>query len=163
MADTICPRDAHRLQQGEFHTVPLMHCAECDGVLIKQPSLMTLLLEMAKELAIEISFEAEIDLIEDKGANLDCPACHEPMQNYGYMGARHVMIDSCGACTTLWIDANELATMCIMNERANQRLKQHQDSIKEHSNQLDKYVLQDVIHGAYMRGLRHGYGMGLIF
>lgn len=163
MAGKSCPRDKHELDEGEFHEVPVMHCPECEGVLINQISLMKLLTEMGKELSQDISFESEIEPVEDKGANLSCPGCYSVMENYGYMGSNDVMIDCCGQCTVLWIDSNELATMCFMNERANKRFKQLQDSSKEQRRRLDKFVVQDVISGAYMRGFRAGYGIGFIF
>jgi Zn-finger nucleic acid-binding protein len=163
MAGNKCPRDNHKLDEGEFHEVPVMHCPECEGVLIKQLSLMKLLTEMAKELSQDISFESEIEPIEDKGANVSCPGCYSVMENYGYMGSNDVMIDSCGQCSVLWIDSNELAAMCFINERATKRFEQRRETSKELSNRLDNYVLQDALRGAYMRGLRLGYGMGFIF
>ncbi|MBL1142760.1 MAG: zf-TFIIB domain-containing protein [Proteobacteria bacterium] len=163
MTGKTCPRDKHKLDDGDFHSVSAMHCPECDGVLIKQMSLMKLLTEMSKELFQDISFESDIDPIEDKGANVNCPGCYSIMDNYGYMGSNDVMIDCCGSCAVLWIDANELATMCFMNERANKRMKHQQESAKEQSKRLDKFVLQEALHGAYMRGFRMGYGVGFIF
>jgi Zn-finger nucleic acid-binding protein len=163
MAGNKCPRDNHILDEGEFHEIPVMHCPECEGVLIKQMSLMKLLKEMAKELAQDISFESEIESVEDKGANVDCPGCYSVMENYGYMGSNDVMIDSCGQCTVLWIDSNELATMCFINERATKRFKHQREQSKEHRKRLDNYVLQDALRGAYMRGFRAGYGIGFVF
>lgn len=162
MAKANCPRDSHQLDEGEFHGIPVMHCQVCDGTLIKQASLFKLLTEMIKELSQEISFESEIAPVLDKGPNIECPACHTSMQNYGYMGSSNVMIDSCGECSLLWIHTNEMAVMCLMNERANKRLKHYQEMTKEHSRQLDKYVLQEALHGAFMRGFRMGYGAGLL-
>ncbi|MFT5395954.1 MAG: Zn-finger nucleic acid-binding protein [Gammaproteobacteria bacterium] len=163
MTEKTCPRDDHKLVEGDFHEVPVLHCPDCDGVLIKQMSLMKLLTEMAKELNQDISFESDIDPVEDKGGKVNCPGCYSLMENYGYMGSNDVMIDCCGQCSVLWIDSNELATMCFMNERANKRIDHQHEAAKEQSKRLDKFVLQDALRGAYMRGLRMGYGIGFIF
>lgn len=156
MAKITCPRDQQKLDEGKFHEVPVLHCATCDGVLIKQTSLYPLLTEMARELSKDISFDSEMEPVPDKGAGISCPHCHANMENYGYMGGRTIMIDSCSQCLELWIDTNELATMCFMNERSNKRISRQQEAAREHMKQLDKYVIQEAMHGAFMRGLRLG-------
>ena len=156
MAKPKCPRDDQELQEGSFHDVPILLCSGCRGVLIKQTSLYPLLLQMAKELSKDISFDSELEPVPDKGGGIDCPNCNASMENYGYMGGREIMIDSCNQCTKLWIDTAELAAMCFMNERANKRFERAQEASKEHMEQLDKYVLQEAMYGAFMRGFRLG-------
>ncbi|MCG8378989.1 MAG: zf-TFIIB domain-containing protein [Proteobacteria bacterium] len=158
-----CPRDRSKLEEGNFHEVPVMHCPQCDGVLIKQMSLMTLLTEMAKELSQDISLVSEIEPVPDKGDNVSCPGCYSVMDNYGYMGSKNIMIDSCGQCAVLWIDTDELVAMCFMNEHVNKRAQDQQEAAKEQRKQLDRYVYRDAIQGAYKRGLVHGYVFGQIF
>ena len=125
--------------------------------------IMKLLTEMAKELSKDISFESDIEAVPDKGANVSCPNCYSSMDNYGYMGSKEVMIDCCGSCMVLWIDTNELATMCFINERANKRFKHHREISKDQVKQLDRHVVQEAMYGAYMRGLRLGSILGSVF
>ncbi len=152
-----CPRDKQDLQAGTFHDIPALHCPECDGVLIKQASLHPLLTAMAKELGDAIHPECEVEAIVDDGQRLQCPSCASNMENYGYMGGRDVMIDCCGRCMELWIDAGELAVMCILNERANRRISLQREAAREHMKELERMTnLRDIVHGAYMRGFVMG-------
>ena len=152
MSTAKCPRDGAELQQGTFHKIALLHCPECDGVLVQQSSLHPLLTEMAKELYQDITFDQDIDPVPDKGAHVDCPRCQLKMENYGYMGGTRVMIDCCGQCMGLWIDTNELAVMCFLNERANKRMTHYRAAAREHLKQLDKHNIQDIMHSAFVRG-----------
>ena len=86
MANQKCPRDDQCLEEGEFHSIPVLHCPECDGIMVKQASLMTLINEMAAELNQDITLDSEIESVPDKGPNVSCPNCYSSMDNYGYMG-----------------------------------------------------------------------------
>lgn len=44
------------------------------------------------------------------------------MENYGYMGSRKVMLDACGDCNVVWVDALELAAMARMRVRTESRV-----------------------------------------
>ncbi|MCG8325424.1 MAG: zf-TFIIB domain-containing protein [Thiotrichales bacterium] len=161
MANEKCPRDQHLLDQGTFHDIPALHCPDCDGVLIKQNSLHPLLTEMAKEIAESISPDTPIEALPDHSGGISCPTCYSKMDNYGYMGGKDVMIDCCGQCMELWIDAGELAVMCMINERSSQRLSEVRQAAKEHQRELEQRLnMQEIIRGAYMRGFIMG---GIIF
>ncbi len=157
MANEQCPRDQQLLEPGTFHEIPALHCAACDGVLIKQNSLHPLLTEMAREIADQISADTPIEAAPDDGQTISCPTCSGRMDNYGYMGGRDVMIDCCGQCMELWIDAGELALMCIINQRSNQRISDQRQAAKEHMRDLERQQnLKDIIQGAYRRGFIMG-------
>ena len=155
-----CPRDGSQLQQGAFYKVPLLLCGGCHGVLVQQQSLHPLLTAMAREMYKDISFEEELEPVPDRGAGIACPSCQCKMENYGYMGGNKVMIDCCTQCMKLWIDTNELAAMCFMNERANKRMDQYREAWREQIRRLDMYNVQDIMKGAFQRGFVLG---GLLF
>jgi Zn-finger nucleic acid-binding protein len=68
---------------------------------------------------------AEAQFIKPATASGDvmmrCPDCHQPMEQYGYMGLAAVTIDRCDKCALLWLDADELQNMVLALAKTNYR------------------------------------------
>jgi hypothetical protein len=39
---------------------------------------------------------------------ISCPQCHHRMETHFYAGPGHVIVDSCEACSEIWLDGGEL-------------------------------------------------------
>jgi Zn-finger nucleic acid-binding protein len=121
-ATCCCPRDASVLNPGTFLDVPIHLCPTCQGSLVEQVRMHSLLDAISKELQRTIPLDAPLDKVPDKGPNLQCPMCSLHMENYGYMGAHFVMVDACHACRLLWLDTAELAAMSLQFARTTRRI-----------------------------------------
>ncbi len=112
-----CPRDGTVLDAGTFHGQLLFKCSTCNGAFVEQRFLLPLLKALGKDIRHAVPLDYPIDTISDKGGGLLCPRCAATMEHYGYMGDRHIMIDSCSACRHMWVDAEELGGMSLLYAR----------------------------------------------
>lgn len=117
-----CPRDNSKLEYGNYCGVNFHRCPKCQGVLILQKLIYSLLDIMTKKLQQTITFDCPLEKIVDKGEGILCPICNKEMENYGYMESRFVMIDACHTCKVVWMDTNELGAMCVQFARTQKRL-----------------------------------------
>jgi Zn-finger nucleic acid-binding protein len=113
-----CPRDGTPLDVGTFHGQPLSKCPTCSGAFFRQRSPLPLLNVLSKDVRDTVPLDYPVETIRDKGGGLACPRCFATMGHYGYMGGRHIMIDSCAACKHIWVDAEELAGMSLLHARS---------------------------------------------
>jgi len=92
-------------------------CTSCDGALVAQSALQSLLEALAEDLKNEECLNDVILQIPDKGARVNCPQCGSPMENYGYLSSDKVQIDGCSNCSVVWTDTDELGVMAALHAR----------------------------------------------
>ena len=112
-----CPRCDEPLAAGVYHDVEVGVCPECSGLLVENVHLVALLDGVARDLLEEVGPDTEIEPAADAGGELGCPWCSQPMENFGYLGTRTVMLDRCGPCGVLWMDPDELGVAALLHAR----------------------------------------------
>ncbi len=123
MTALCCPRCDGVLTIGTYENHEVHHCGACSGTLFSLPALGKTLERMSSDLFSKVSSDVPISELTDKGGVLQCPACSECMEHYGYMGSHKVMLDSCNQCNTVWVDALELAVMAQMRIRLDKNIE----------------------------------------
>ena len=152
-----CPRCDIPLQNGTYENKKAHLCSQCNGVLIWQRDLITILYRLSHDIANEISLDYEIDCVEDRGGNLNCPICRKAMDRHGYMGSNKVIIDTCSDCWAIWVDPLELGQMSLMHARTMRRA--------EHRRRLSEQTSVDIVTAhmvskAIQRAFLLGYILG---
>ena len=113
-----CPRCRRQLRGGSYSEVRLAICESCDGTLVRQRDLPSLLAKIATDLAGAIGAAIDVPAVPDKGAGVSCPLCEQAMENHGYLSTRKVIIDTCSSCRAVWFDSEELARASILHVQA---------------------------------------------
>jgi Zn-finger nucleic acid-binding protein len=158
-----CPRDKAFLEYGHFHDIEMYRCPECLGILVEQRRLPKLLEEMSRELLKTISLDVPLDTVEDKGHISVCPECRSEMENYGYMGSPHVMIDRCKKCNSIWLDTDELGAMSLMHARTQKRIETAQIERKQLMRESGRALSHAIaLRKATNRGLLLGWIVGKV-
>jgi Zn-finger nucleic acid-binding protein len=44
----------------------------------------------------------------ERERRIDCPLCHQPMDQHPYYGPGAVLVDTCGDCAVVWLDKGEM-------------------------------------------------------
>lgn len=123
-----CPRCDKPLTSGTYEESEAHHCAECGGTLFVLAALGRTLERLSGDLFALIDPAVPIPALPDLPGDSKCPQCKDEMENYGYMGTRQVMLDSCAACNFIWVDAMELATMAQMRARLSRNMQSFRDA-----------------------------------
>lgn len=126
-----CPRcGTTRLSEGSHEGARALLCERCGGCLLERRSLLSVLDAMARELRPDVGADAVLDPTPGPEDELDCPDCRDPMERYGYMGSRKIMIDGCDPCERLWLDAGELVAMARVHVRHDKRMERFEMSAR---------------------------------
>lgn len=141
---------------------PLKMCEQCNGIVLLQSDLTKFLEKFAADMVQNIDVDAEIPESDVIAAQIPCPQCGLTMENYGYMGSKSVLIDSCFRCRTLWLDQDDLYAMAVLYARTNLRQdiefkKRHDEAIAD-NRVFDQVVkqYQDYVRKGFFRGFRGG-------
>jgi Zn-finger nucleic acid-binding protein len=160
MKKVLCPRCCLDLQPGKYADMDLFLCPTCRGVLIAQHRLPSVLDTLARSMREIISPDDPIELVKDKGAVGSCPACRNPMENYGYMGSKAILIDRCNSCDSYWIDALELGAMSLLYARTELRaqvVEKELDRVRKEAQQVaDNNAITSAIGRFMMGGFKPG-------
>ena len=120
-----CPRCAAPLKCGRCEHVEAELCRACSGLLLHRSGLASVLEVLAVEHYPLVAADLNLPEVADDHPEIDCPVCAVPMERYGYMGSRKVMIDGCGRCERVWLDARELVAMVRMYVQLDKRADRH--------------------------------------
>ena len=145
-----CPRCKIALLEGTYEGEYAVHCSSCGGFLINQKSLTKILATMSVDIFEKIDINIPIPEIPDIGSVEICPDCGGPMDNYGYMESKTVLIDCCDNCNALWIDALELATMAKMYVSTKKHLQYLRDTEYQGVDLFNVYVYSMALSGAVL-------------
>lgn len=110
-----CPVCKTPLVMAALAKVRIIYCSGCRGMLIPMPVLEPLVEELEIPAGTAIAPPAADS--NDLRRRVDCPHCHRPMDPHFYAGPGNVVIDSCEACTLLWLDQGKL-TRIVSASRA---------------------------------------------
>lgn len=86
---------------------PAHSCPVCRGLLTELSTFGYAIASRRSRAKGSINQAEMFDPLELK-RQLKCPNCHGQMENYPYAGGGNVVVDSCGPCALIWLDANEL-------------------------------------------------------
>ena len=125
--ERVCPRCNKGLVIVEAKGEQIDICDECGGIWFDP-----------RELDIMMGEESPVELlinIKDpiKSEKLKCPECRE------YMGTKEiygVVVDECGICNGIWLDAGELEKILAEEGRAEAPYRHEEDELKQY---YDKY------------------------
>ena len=116
-----CPRCRTPLDEGTYagarEDVPMRLCRTCSGSMMRQPDLPNVLDRLSVDLYGSVGPNVALPGVPDEHPPTDCPDCAAPMERYGYMGSRQVMIDGCQRCGWVWFDPEELMAVARMYVR----------------------------------------------
>jgi Zn-finger nucleic acid-binding protein len=108
-----CPVcEGRRLADGMLEKQPLLYCQGCRGMLIPMEKFLSLvehLRSLRERPAAFLSPRGN----HDAERRLACPMCRGRMLNYPYGGGGNVHIESCPACSVLWLDRSELRRIVV--------------------------------------------------
>ena len=123
-----CPRCTAPLAEGDHEGVRAFICETCSGCLLERRGLPTVLDGMAHALYANVHPNLVLPPATGPADEIDCPDCRAAMERYGYMGSNTVVIDGCGPCEWLWLDAGELLSMAHMHVRHDKRMERYEMS-----------------------------------
>jgi Zn-finger nucleic acid-binding protein len=132
-------------------------CADCKGVLVRQPDVTGLLEAVAPETTKGVDLDAPIEPLADRGGMASCPLCARDMENYGYMGSKSVMIDCCSRCGVLWLDTDELGVMSLMFASAQRRTRVLHERAQQRDRVSARMVELKLLHLAAERAVFNNY------
>jgi Zn-finger nucleic acid-binding protein len=106
-----CPSCKSNLSEGLMERQPLLYCEKCHGVLIAMDKFLPLvehLRALRDRPAVFLPAPAD-DLVR----HFHCPLCGGSMDSHRYAGPGNVNIDTCEACSTIWLDRSELRRIVV--------------------------------------------------
>lgn len=106
-----CPCCREALRTGMVDAYPVLFCAGCHGLLMKNSDFGAALRERrARRPALEAADPQPIDPDQLRRL-LTCPGCNARMEVHPYYGPGNVVIDSCARCSYVWLDHSELSQL----------------------------------------------------
>lgn len=136
-ASPLCPRCREHFQKGRLLEVKVHICSRCEGLLVKQGVLLTLLERLIENIDFQ---DHRNQKFSDSGEfhNVErCPLCESKMESFGYMGDNSTTISQCVMCYETWIENRKLFDMASM-------LYQSKRIIEKNNSDLEKFKLQAV-------------------
>lgn len=107
LSKSLCPRCEQPLEPGGGST--FFRCTACDGALVAQSALLSLLEALAEDLKQDGCLNDVVVAIPDKKGRVACPQCGSQMENYGYLSSDKVHIDGCSTTNVISSDQNMAA------------------------------------------------------
>jgi len=149
-----CPRCQQPLRARAVDTVPVRHCAACDGLLVEIRHTLPLVQALGRQLDDVPDEDAQNDPVPHDGLTLYCPEGHG-MTSSGYMGARIAIVDRCERCQVLFIDGPEVEPLVRQYLRTRTRTAKRREHREEQLAELEKRVTRMLLMRAASRG---GFG-----
>jgi Zn-finger nucleic acid-binding protein len=107
----VCPRCAAPLAKSLLDDqYRVEHCERCKGILIDRASFADALTRRRARAGGPGATPAPLDRRE-LDRRVACPSCRQRMDVHPYYGPGNVVIDSCTACSLIWLDYGELQQM----------------------------------------------------
>jgi Zn-finger nucleic acid-binding protein len=108
--DADCPLCKKPLISGQLEGEEVYHCSECKGMLVPGVRFQHIVRALrARHRGEKLPFRP-LDRRALK-RQLDCPVCERPMEAHAYLGPGAVALDSCHACSLIWLDHGELTAI----------------------------------------------------
>ena len=101
-----CPSCQQQLVTGSLDSHRVLHCPNCKGILFNQGLFGTLVRYLRTRTA-EVPGPPRPFERGELDRRLSCPACGRQMSTHPYAGPGNVVIDTCAACTLVWLDYSE--------------------------------------------------------
>src|SRR5262245_34558099 len=103
-----CPVCKKRLEKASLEGEEIRYCTHCRGFLARIDSFGRIVNKRraqhgAHEQILEPFDPAELHRV------ILCPACDRKMEAHPYFGGGNAVVDTCGHCGWIWLDAGELA------------------------------------------------------
>ena len=102
-----CPGCQAMLSEGTIQGKPVLYCTKCRGLLIPIANFLPLI-EFLRALSPPSGANLEPRDNSDADRHLTCPECGKTMIGHPYGGPGNVNIDTCEACSRIWLDRKEL-------------------------------------------------------
>jgi len=108
-AETInsCPACQSLLSDGTIQGKAILYCAKCRGLLLSIDKFLPLV-EFLRALARPTGSDIQPRDNSDADRKFACPLCGKTMVGHPYGGPGNVNIDTCEACSMIWLDRTEL-------------------------------------------------------
>jgi Zn-finger nucleic acid-binding protein len=107
-----CPVCAARLSEGLMEGQELLYCTACKGVLVPMDKFWPLV-EHLRALRDRPATYLPPRERTDVARGLACPVCSGTMGSHDYAGPGNVHIDTCEACSRIWLDRSELRRIVV--------------------------------------------------
>src|SRR5690606_27163401 len=113
-ASPLCPRCREPFQKGRLLEVKVHICSQCEGLLVKQGVLLTLIERLIESIDYQghgnqkRSNSGEFHSVER------CPLCESKMESFCYMGDDSATISQCIMCYETWIENGRIIDMASM-------------------------------------------------
>jgi Zn-finger nucleic acid-binding protein len=106
-----CPRCAAPLAKSLLDDqYPVEHCERCKGLLLEREAFANALNARRARAGGPGIAPVPLDRRELE-RRASCPSCRQAMDVHPYYGPGNVVIDSCTACSLIWLDYGELQQM----------------------------------------------------
>jgi Zn-finger nucleic acid-binding protein len=112
-----CPVCQTPLSEGNIQNRAVLYCTQCRGLLVGIDKFLPLV-EFLRALWHASSASLEPRDNSDADRHLTCPECGRIMIGHPYGGPGNVNIDTCEACSLIWLDQNELRRIAMAPDRA---------------------------------------------
>jgi Zn-finger nucleic acid-binding protein len=110
-----CPVGEAVLVNASIESHELLYCTECHGMLFDMEKFLPML-EVLREYRYW-SRSSQAPRVYEDGRVLHCPLCKQDMDRHPYGGGGNVEVDSCEACSVLWLDRGELSRIVAAPDR----------------------------------------------
>jgi Zn-finger nucleic acid-binding protein len=102
-----CPRCRSRLTEAAMEGLTVEHCADCQGVLLADEVFAMFVRNRRIEFR-EAALKPVI-LVDDQIQNdIHCPSCRRTMVIHPCYGPDFIIVATCGACGTVWLDCSDV-------------------------------------------------------
>lgn len=105
-----CPVCRVPLQRGLLDGVPVEHCRTCRGIFLSRNDFGEIIRQRRAQRDTPDALPSPINVSELSRTVL-CPSCGTPMETHPYYGPGNVVIDTCAACASVWLDHGELTVI----------------------------------------------------
>ena len=102
-----CPVCQTLLFEGTIQNTSVRYCTGCRGLLVSIATFLPLI-EYLRALRHPTGADLRPRDNADADRKLACPMCGKTMVGHPYGGPGNVNIDTCEACSAIWLDRNEL-------------------------------------------------------
>lgn len=103
----ICPACQALLWDGSIQGKAVQYCTKCRGLLVSIDNFLPLI-EFLRALSRPTGSDIQPRDNSDADRKFECPMCAKTMTGHPYGGPGNVNIDTCEACSVIWLDRNEL-------------------------------------------------------
>ncbi len=109
-SDLSCPVCRVRLVGGSIDGLRVLYCEDCRGVLASNDTFAEIVRTRRARFDDEPDKPRRIDPVELQ-RQVRCPGCDGVMDVHPYYGPGSVVVDTCAACSLIWLDHGEIATI----------------------------------------------------